>query len=281
MNKKKLIRIIARLDIKNGFLIKGINLEGLRVLGDPYNFAQTYYKDGIDEIFYVDTVATLYGTNNLSKFIKRTANNLFVPLAIGGGIKTVDDAKKIFQAGADKIVINSSAILKPKVIDQFARLFGSANLCLSIEAIKLENNYFISRSNGRDIEKINPIEWIKIAQDLGAGEISLTSVNYEGLERGFDLDLYEKASKVIKIPLIAHGGCGSFSHVEKLIKNSDIDGVVISSLFHYNYFHRFKFKKIDLGNTEFLENHIRPNVKKKNTIKGLKKYLKLKNILTR
>ncbi len=281
MNKKKLIRIIARLDIKNGYLIKGINLEGLRVLGDPYNFAQTYYKDGIDEIFYVDTVATLYGTNNLSKFIKRTANNLFVPLAIGGGIKTVNDAKKIFQAGADKIVINSSAILNPKVIDKFARLFGSANLCLSIEAIKLENNYFISRSNGRDIEKINPIEWIKIAQDLGAGEISLTSVNYEGLERGFDLGLYEKASNIIKIPLIAHGGCGSFSHVEKLIKSSEIDGVVISSLFHYNYFQRFKFKKINLGNTEFLENNIKLNTKKQNVIKQLKKYLKAKNILIR
>jgi len=281
MKKKKFIRIITRLDIKNGFLIKGINLEGLRVLGDPYKFSQEYYKDGIDEIFYVDNVATLYGTNNLSKFIKKTATNLFVPLAVGGGIKCIKDAHRAFEHGADKIAINSAAILNPKFINDLVKIFGSANVCVSIETIKYDDKYFISRSNGRDIEKLNPFEWAKKMQDFGAGEICLTSVNQEGLGRGFDLKLYEKVSNIISIPILAHGGCGKYEDVQKVVKNSNISGVVLSSMLHYQYLHYVKLKKITLGNTTYLENNFDPKRKKINHIRKLKEYLNANNILTR
>ena len=276
-----MIRIISKLDIKNGYLIKGINLEGLRVLGEPYDFAQMYYKDGIDEVFYVDNVATLYGTNNLSKFIRKTAKNLFVPLAIGGGIKSIKDAYQAFQDGADKIVINSAAIINPKFISNLAKIFGSANICVSIETIKYDNKYFISRSNGRDLEKVNPFEWARKVQNLGAGEICLTSVNHEGIERGFDLKLYERVSKSISIPILAHGGCGNYKHVYEVIKNSNVSGVVLSSLLHYNYYHYMRLKQIKTGNISFITNNFNPQKKKINHIKELKKYLNTKNISTR
>ena len=171
MKNKNFIRIIPKLDIKNGMLIKGINLEGLRVLGDPFNFARYYYENLADEICYIDNVATLYGTNNLSNFISDTAKNIFIPISVGGGIKTIDDVKRIFNAGADKICINSAAIEKPKFISKIARIFGSANITIIIEYIKIDNKYFITKSTGRDTVRIDPIKWAKIVEKEGAGEI--------------------------------------------------------------------------------------------------------------
>jgi len=275
-----LIRIIPILDIKNGLLIKGINLEGLRILGKAKNFANYYYENGADEICYIDNVATVYGTNNLSKFVTETAKDVFIPLSVGGGIRSINDVEKMLLAGADKICINSAVIENIEFLKKASRIFGSANITVIIQSVKIEKKYYTSRSNGRDLSKINPIDWAKKVQDSGAGEIIITSVNNEGLKKGFDLELISKLSKQISIPIIAHGGGGSFQDIYKVIKNTNISGVGLASFLHYdslNYFPRFKPK---IGNTEFLNNFSKSK-KRRNMIFEIKKYLKSKRIKVR
>jgi imidazole glycerol-phosphate synthase subunit HisF len=278
--KKKFIRIIPKLDIKNGLLIKGINLEGLRVLGDPYDFAKFYYECGADEICYVDNVATLYGTNDLNKFISRTAKDLFIPMTVGGGIRSIEDIKKILSFGADKVCLNSQIIKKPSLINKAKKIFGSSTICAIIETIKIDSNYFISCSNGRDLVKTNPVTWARHLEDLGVGEIFLTSVNKEGLKSGFDIDIIEKISSKLNIPVIAHGGAGNFEHIKKLIKNTNIDGVAISSLLHYSAAPYFIKKFKNIGNTHFLKT-LKKETKKTNVIKNLKIFLKKNKINVR
>ena len=176
MNKNP-IRIIPFLDIKNGLLIKGIILEGLRVLGKASNFSNHYYKNGADEICYIDNVATLYGTNNLSKFISETANNVFIPLSVGGGIKTLEDIKKMLSAGADKVCINSAAIDNISLLKQASRIFGSANITIVIQSIKINNKYYISKSSGRDLIKINSIDWAQKVEDNGGSPTSAAKLS--------------------------------------------------------------------------------------------------------
>ena len=275
-----LIRIIPILDIKNGLLIKGINLEGLRILGKAKNFANYYYENGADEICYIDNVATVYGTNNLSKFVTETAKDIFIPLSVGGGIRSINDVEKMLLAGADKICINSAVIENIEFLKKASRIFGSANITVIIQSVKIEKKYYTSRSNGRDLSKINPLDWAKKVQDSGAGEIIITSVNNEGLKKGFDLELTSKLSKQISIPIIAHGGGGSFQDIYKVIKNTNISGVGLASFLHYdslNYFPRFKPK---IGNTEFLNNFSKSK-KRRNMILEIKKYLKSKRIKVR
>ena len=251
--KKKFFRIIPKLDIKNGLLIKGINLEGLRVLGDPYDFAKFYYECGADEICYIDNVATLYGTNDLNKFISRTAKDLFIPMTVGGGIKSVEDIRKILSFGADKVCLNSQIIKTPNLITKAKKIFGSSTICATVETIKVDSDYFISYSNGRDLIKKNPVSWARYLEDLGVGEIFLTSVNKEGLKSGFDTNIIEKISSKLNIPVIAHGGAGNFEHIKKLIQNTNIDGVAISSLLHYSAAPYFIKSFKNTGNTHFLE----------------------------
>ena len=277
---KKFIRIIPNLDIKNGLLIKGINLEGLRVLGDPYDFAKFYYECGADEICYVDNVATLYGTNDLKKFISRTAKDLFVPMTVGGGIRSVEDIRQILSYGADKVCLNSQLIKTPNLILKAKKIFGSSTLCAIVETIKIDNNYFISCSNGRDLVRKDPLSWAQNLEDLGIGEIFLTSVNKEGLKNGFDINIVEKISDKLKIPVIAHGGAGNFNHVKKIIKDTNIDGVAISSLFHYEAAPYFIKNLKKIGNTHYLQT-LKKKRKKINLIKDLKKFLRKNQINVR
>jgi imidazole glycerol-phosphate synthase subunit HisF len=278
--KKNFFRIIPKLDIKNGLLIKGINLEGLRVLGDPYDFAKFYYECGADEICYVDNVATLYGTNDLNKFISRTAKDLFIPMTVGGGIKSVEDIRKILSFGADKVCLNSQIIKTPNLITKAKKIFGSSTLCATVETIKVDSDYFISYSNGRDLIKQNPVSWARYLEDLGVGEIFLTSVNKEGLKSGFDINIIEKISSKLNIPVIAHGGAGNFEHIKKLIQNTNIDGVAISSLLHYSAAPYFIKSFKNTGNTHFLET-LKKETKKINVIKNLKNFLKKNKINVR
>ena len=277
--KKQIIRIIPKLDIKNGNLIKGINLEGLRVLGDPISFAQNYYNQGADEIIYVDNVATLYGTNNLTRFIKDTSKKIFIPLTVGGGIKNLYDIEQMLKNGADKISINSAAIDNIKLIKKASRVFGNSTIVSNIECIKIKNKHYISKSNGRDLVKIDPVTWAKKLEDNGVGEIVLTSVNFEGLQNGFDIILTKKISNIIKVPVIANGGAGNFKHVLDVIENTKISGVSISSLFHYDSYMIFPLKKKKLGNFNFLENSIKK--KSLNNLKKLKLFLKRNGINVR
>jgi cyclase len=278
--KKRFIRIIPKLDIKNGLLIKGVNLEGLRVLGDPYDFAKFYYECGADEICYVDNVATLYGTNNLSKFISRTVKNLFIPMMVGGGIRSVEDIRNALSFGADKVCLNSQIIKTPNLITVAKKVFGSSTLCAIIETVKIDSNYYISSSNGRDLIKKSPITWARQLEDLGVGEIFLTSVNKEGLKSGFDIGSIEKISSKLKIPVIAHGGAGNFDDIKKLIKNTNIDGVAISSLLHYPAAPYFIKNFKNIGNTHYLQK-LKKETKKINIIKNLKNFLKKNKINVR
>ena len=274
------IRIIPFLDIKNGLLIKGINLEGLRVLGKARDFSNYYYKSGADEICYIDNVATLYGTNNLSNFITDTAKDVFIPLSVGGGIRSIDDMKKMFSAGADKICINSSIIENPNLLEKAAKIFGSANITIMIQSIRVDAKYNVSKANGRDLANINPVKWAKKVENYGAGEIILTSVNNEGLKKGFDIKLTNAVSQSVNIPVIAHGGAGNFKDIYEVINKTKISGVGLASILHYdalNYFPKFDPK---VGNTTFLKNISKPK-NKKNIIYQLKNYLSLKGIKVR
>ncbi len=174
-------RIIPRLDIKGSHLVKGIHLEGLRVLGNPEVFAKFYYEQGADELIYMDVVASLYGRNSLSEIITRTAKQIFIPLTVGGGIRTIDDINNVLRAGADKVCINTAAINNPDFIKQASRKFGSSTIVVAIEAIQQsEGNYLCYTDNGREHTGIDAVIWAERIQELGAGELIITSVDAEG-----------------------------------------------------------------------------------------------------
>jgi len=243
------MRIISRLDVKGKNLIKGINLEGLRVVGDPNVFAKKYYNEGSDEILFVDSVASLYNRNNLTEIVKLACKDIFVPFTVGGGIRNLKDAEKLFISGADKIAINTAAIQNPKLITELAKTFGSQAVVISIEAKKnSENEWIAYTNNGRENTNKNVLEWAKIATDCGAGEILLTSVDYEGTCKGFDYAIVKKISKKIKIPIIASGGFGKPEHMVEVVKNSGADAVAIAHCFHYNKFSLRQVRDYALSN---------------------------------
>jgi cyclase len=276
----KPLRIIPILDIKNGLLIKGINLEGLRVMGKAENFANHYYLSGADEICYIDNVATLYGTNNLTKFVTNTAKKVYIPLTVGGGIRNLQDIQRMLTSGADKVCINSAVIDDINFLKKASRLYGSSNITVIIQSIKINGKYFISKSNGRDFVKINPIDWAQKVENYGAGEIIITSINNEGIRKGFDIDLAYNIARKLDIPVIAHGGAGNFKDVYEVAKYTSVSGVAIASLFHYEAINYFPKLKTKIGNTFFIDN-LNKSYKKKNMILELKKYLDSKGVLVR
>ena len=251
----KNIRIIPRLDIKGPNLVKGIHLEGLRTLGKPSAFAKKYYEDGADELLLMDVVASLYDRNSLHHIISETAESVFIPITVGGGIRTLEDIKSVLRAGADKVALNTAAIKSPKLIQQAANKFGSSTIVISIEAIKQENgDYFCFTDNGREFTGIEVIDWVRNVQELGAGEIIITSVDKEGTGKGLDEELISKVSKESSVPLIVHGGIGSKDHVKNILENTSVDAVSAASIFHYDYVTNNTNKKsVGMeGNTEFL-----------------------------
>ena len=236
------MRIIGRLDIKGQNLIKGINLEGLRVVGHPNEYAVKYFQNGIDELIFMDVVASLYNRNNLSNIIKIASKDIFVPITVGGGIRSVDDAQKLFISGADKIAINTAAINKPNLILELSRKYGSQAIVLSIEAKKIEKNKWEAfTNNGRQQTGLDVIEWSKIGTDKGAGEILLTSVDKEGTRKGFDYELIKKISETAKVPIIASGGFGKPDDMIQAVKYAGADAVAIADGLHYN---RYNLKEI-------------------------------------
>jgi len=272
---KKPVRIIPILDIKNGLLIKGINFEGLRVLGNAREFAQLYYSQGADEICYQDSVATLYGTSNLIKFVSETAKNVFVPLSVGGGIRSINDASEMLKAGADKIIINSAAIDNVLLLKKASKIFGSSNITIIIQAIKIDKKYYISKSNGRDLVNIDPIQWAQKVEDFGAGEIIITAVNNEGLKKGFDIPLTKKIVERVSVPVIAHGGAGNIKHIYDVIRYANVSGVGIASMLHYEAIKFLPKIKTKIGNTLYLES-VKKISKEPNTIQKIKNFFKKK-----
>ena len=228
------LRIIAKLDVKPPFLVKGIQFEGLRQLGDPNEFAQKYYKEGIDEIIYDDIVASLYERNSLEDIIKMTSNEVFVPITVGGGIRSIKDIRNALRAGADKVSINTEAIKNSKIISEAVNEFGSSTLVLTIQAKKVGNSWEAYYDNGRERSYKDVIDWAKEAEDLGVGEILIISVDNEGTLKGFDLKLINSIMNRVTVPVIACGGLGKLDHVTDLIKETSIDAIALASALHYN-----------------------------------------------
>ena len=231
------MRIIARLDIKNNHVIKGINLEGLRKIGDPKKIIEEYYHSGIDEIIIIDSVASLYGRNNLFGLIKDITKEIFVPITLGGGIRSIEDIDKALNSGADKVAINSGAIEVPLLIKNASAKFGSSTIVSYIEAKKVGKNSWEPYKNcGREKSDLNLIDWIKTVQGNGCGEILLTSIDQEGTELGFDIDLINNIKDYIKKPLIISGGCGSIQDILQIKENYVDDSVALASVLHYKKF---------------------------------------------
>jgi len=229
------MRIISRVDIKNNFVIKGINLEGLRKVGDPKNIIEKYYREGIDEIIIIDSVASLYGRNNLFKLIEKITEEVFVPITLGGGIKNLIDIEKALNSGADKVAINSGAFKNYNFIKQASKEFGSSTIISYIEAKKISKKKWEPYTNsGREKTNFNLIDWIKKIQDDGCGEIVLTSIDHEGTEKGFDFEMLEQIEKYIFKPIIISGGCGSINDIIDIRKRFNHASVAIASLLHYN-----------------------------------------------
>jgi len=225
------------MDIKGSNLIKGIHLEGLRIVGDPQQYASQYYEEGIDELVFMDIVASLYGRNNLHEIVKYTANNIFVPLTVGGGVRSVDHAQLLLHSGADKIAVNTAAVNDPQLISKLANRFGSQCVVLSIEAKKkTKNSWEAYTDNGRESTNVDVLEWAKKAESLGAGEILLTSVDREGTRKGFDVDLVKLVSSEVSIPVIASGGFGKPEHFVEVVKSGCADAVAVADALHYNRF---------------------------------------------
>jgi Imidazoleglycerol-phosphate synthase len=229
------IRLIARLDIKGPNLIKGIHLEGLRVVGDPREFARRYYEEGIDELVYMDSVASLYGRNSLHDIVRHTAHDVFVPLTVGGGIRSVDDVREMLRAGADKVAINTAAVQRPELISEVARKFGSQCMVLSIEAKRQgKDRWEAYTDNGRERTGLDVLAWARRGVELGAGEILLTSVDQEGTRRGFDCELVRAVSDSVPVPVIASGGMGGVEHLVDVVQRGHADAVAMADILHYN-----------------------------------------------
>jgi len=250
----KNIRVIPRLDIKGPNLVKGIHLEGLRVLGKPEDFARYYYENGADELVYMDIVASLYNRNSLHDIIARTAREIFIPLTVGGGIRTIDDMRGILRAGADRVALNTMAIKNPDIISQASRTFGSSTIVISIEAIKQPDGRYLAYTDcGREYTGVEVGEWAKAVERLGAGEIFLTSVDRDGTGLGYDTDLIAMVSSRISIPVIAYGGAGKLEDVAVAVR-AGADAVSISSMFHYDFVENSQISKEHFqeeGNIEY------------------------------
>lgn len=235
-------RIIPRLDIKGPNLVKGIHLEGLRVLGKPEFFARKYYEEGADELLFMDVVASLYGRNSLLEIIRVTADEVFVPLGVGGGLRSLDDIRAVLLAGADKVSLNTAAIRRPELVREASRRFGSSTIMVSIEAIRhADGVYEAYTDNGREKTGLEAVAWAVRAADLGAGELVVTSIDREGTGRGYDLELTRRIAEAVPVPVIACGGAGSVEDVAEVLR-AGAAAASLASVLHYDLIRRFTAK---------------------------------------
>lgn len=229
-------RIIPCLDVKDGRVVKGVNFLGLRDAGDPVELAKFYSKQGADEIVFLDITATSDERETIADVVARTCKEVFVPLTVGGGIRTVEDFKDILRAGADKISINSSAVKTPDLINDAASRYGSQCVVVAMDARinkNMPSGYEIFVAGGRKATGIDAVSWAKEVYQRGAGEILLTSMDKDGTKSGFDLDLTEKVCEVAQIPVIASGGCGNLEHFAEVFEKTHATAALAASLFHY------------------------------------------------
>jgi cyclase len=229
------VRLIARLDVKGPNLIKGVHLEGLRVIGNPQDYARRYYEQGADELIYMDIVASLYGRNNLLEIVRQAAHDVFVPMTVGGGIRSVDDVNSLLRAGADKVAINTAAVRRPELIREVSRRYGTQCMVLSIEAKSVgPGRWTVYTDCGREHSGLDVLEWAQRGVDLGAGEILVTSIDREGTRRGFDLELVRTIADMVPVPVIASGGMGTTEHLLSVVRDGHADAVAMADVLHYN-----------------------------------------------
>jgi len=228
-------RIIAKLDVKPPYVVKPVHFEGLRKMGLPSDLAKKYYEQGADELFYIDIVSSLYQREILSEGIKKTANELFIPFAVGGGVRSIEDFSKLLHMGADKVVINTFAVQNDSnIINQAAEVFGSQAVVINIDAKKWQKNWECYTDCGRIQSGRDVLEWAQEAEQRGAGEILLQSVDCDGRKRGFDIDLAARVVDSVGIPVVVSSGCGSSKDISELIEEANPSGVAIASLLHYD-----------------------------------------------
>lgn len=230
------IRIVARLDVKAPNLVKGIQFEGLRKLGDPHQFAKKYYLQGVDEIYYEDIVASLYDRNGLFDLIEETTSDIFVPVTVGGGLRTIEDVSRALRFGADKVSINSAAIKRPELISEVAARFGSQAMVLSIQAKRTNSGWEAYFDNGREHSGVDAVQWALEGEKLGAGELIVASVDQEGTGNGYDVELMRAVTEIVKIPVVASGGMGKLDHIRDVAENGRIDALAIARSIHYDIF---------------------------------------------
>lgn len=230
------IRFIPRLDIKGDKLIKSIQLEGVKVVGDPREHAVRYYAQGADELLFMDAVASLYGRNHLADIIRYTAGNVFVPLTVGGGLRSVEDVDAVLKSGADKVAINTAAVARPELIREVAHAFGSQCMVLQLDAKRWgEGQWEVYVDGGRERSGLDAVTWATQATALGAGEILVTSVDNEGTRRGFDLALCAAIARAVPIPVIASGGMGSLEHLVGVVRTAGVDAVAMADILHIQH----------------------------------------------
>ncbi|MBI4707941.1 MAG: imidazole glycerol phosphate synthase subunit HisF [Candidatus Omnitrophica bacterium] len=259
------IRIIPRLDIKGPNVVKGIQLEGLRVVGNPSELARKYYNEGADELIYIDIVASLYDRNNLAHIVEETTKNgVFIPITVGGGLRSLSDIGKMLRSGADKVAINTAAVKNPNLIKEAAMAFGSSTIVLSVEAKKIsEGNWEVYIENGRQKTQLDVIEWIKQGIELGAGEILITSVDKDGTKSGYDMDLINAVALISKVPVVVSGGAGSLEDVSQCMLNKNINGISLATLLHYGELNINDIKSVL---KQRFNNRVRHEIKKENYV---------------
>ncbi len=227
-------RIIPCLDVREGKVVKGINFVGIKEVGDPVECAAEYDAQGADEIVFLDITASHEGRGTMLDVVRRTAQKVFVPLTVGGGIRTIDDFRDTLRAGADKVSVNSAAVKNPQLIREAADIFGCQCVVVAIDAKKCPDGHYTVVINGGRIDMgIDAVEWAKQAEALGAGEILLTSMDTDGVKGGFDLDMLNAVCSAVKIPVIASGGCGALQHFTDVFEKTGASAALAASLFHY------------------------------------------------
>ena len=228
------VRIIPCLDVKNGRVVKGINFVDLVDAGDPVEQARHYSENGADEICFLDISASLENRETMVNVVKKTANEVFIPLTVGGGISSLENIQSLLKAGADKVSINSAAIKNSNIIKESSEYFGNQCIVVAVDVKKINNDWYVFSHGGTKNTGMIAIEWIKKIQDLGAGEILLTSMDRDGTKSGFDINLLEKVSEFLKIPLIASGGVGTIEHFYEGVAKGKADALLAASVFHFN-----------------------------------------------
>ncbi len=228
------VRIIPCLDVKDGRVVKGINFIDLIDAGDPVEQAKHYSENGADEICFLDINASLENRDTMINVVEKTANEVFIPLTVGGGISSIENIKSLLKAGADKISINSAAIIEPNIIKKSSEFFGNQCIVVAVDAKKIQNDWYVFSHGGTKNTGIYALEWIEKVQSLGAGEILLTSMDKDGTKSGFDTDLLNKVSQFLQIPLIASGGVGELSHFYDGVSLGKANALLAASVFHFN-----------------------------------------------